>query len=417
MVQRSIDSALEAIGNGDLPAAEDLLRQVLDEDAGNGAAHHNLANLLRLSGRFRDAATHYRLALEHLPDAAEIHHSLAHTLEELGDYQQAEGEYRRAIELKPDFAEARFDLGLLLLAAGRYIEGWPCFESRTEVFREHGALPFPNWHGEDLRGKTILLLPEQGYGDTIQFVRYVALLKARGAATVSVLCKPVLAPLLRTVEHIDALITDPQSLRPHDYWVSLMSLPHRFGTTLDSIPAKVPYAGLLGNRLPIWKARLPAEGLRVGLVWKGNPGHDNDARRSLRHFVDLSPLWSVPGIKLVSLQVGDAEDETDACQQSRPIVRLGREIRDFGDTAAIVAQLNLVICVDTAVAHLAGALGIACWVMLPQAGVDWRWQRHGSASPWYPEGMFLFRQDDRGWPGVIDDVKRALTDIVRQRRS
>jgi tetratricopeptide (TPR) repeat protein len=387
---------------------------VLERDGRNGVAHNNLANLLRLSRRFRDAEMHYRLALEQLPDSAEIRHSLADTLEELGQYDLAEVEYRRAIQLKPDFGAARFDLGLLLLAAGRYAEGWPYFEARAHVFREHGQLPFPKWNGEDLRGKTILLLPEQGYGDTIQFVRYVALLKDRSAVTVSVLCKPALAPVLRAVRNIDALITEPQSLRVHDYWTSLMSLPYHFGTTLESIPARVPYIGVFSNRLQTWKATLPGDGLRVGLAWKGNPEHDNDAQRSVHHFSDLLPLWSIKGVHFISLQVGDAEAEIDDCQESQPIVRLGREIRDFGDTAAIIAQLNLVICVDTAVAHLTGALGIACWVMLPYSGVDWRWHRSGTSSPWYPEGMFLFRQNERGWPGAIGDVKDALSDVIRQ---
>jgi hypothetical protein len=180
------------------------------------------------------------------------------------------------------------------------------------------------------------------------------------------------------VEGIDALVTDPQALHAHDYWDTLMSLPLRLGTTVESIPATIPYVGVFTNRLERWKARLPSDGLRIGLVWKGNAGHDNDAQRSLRHFSDLAPLWSVSGIRFISLQVGGAETEADECTALQPLLRLGREICDFADTAAIIAQLNLVICVNTAVAHVAGALGVACWLMLPQTGVDWRWHRTGS---------------------------------------
>ena len=412
-----VEAALDAQEQGDLAGAERLYRALIEADDRNGIAHNNLANLLRTSGRFTDAVDHYRRALEWMPDSAQIRANLADTLESIQQYEAAEAEYRRALELDPACAEARYNYGLLLLAAGRYAEGWAHYEARSQVFREHGALPFARWNGEDLRGKTLLLLPEQGYGDTIQFVRYVSLLKARGLAKLSVICKPALVPLLRTVQGIDALITDPQGLQVHDYWDSLLSLPCRFGTTLGSIPAQIPYVGVFTNRLETWRARLPADGIRVGLVWKGNPEHDNDAERSLPHFSALQPLWSVSGVRFISLQVGGAEAEARECADEQPVVCLGDEIRDFGDTAAIVGQLNLVICVDTAVAHLAGALGVACWLMLPRRGVDWRWHRSGVQSPWYPKDMYLFRQREAGWQGMIGEVRDALTDIVRERQA
>ena len=412
-----VEAALDAQERGDLAGAERLYRALIEANDRNGIAHNNLANLLRTSGRFADAVDHYRRALEWMPDSAQIRANLADTLESIQQYEAAEVEYRRALELDPDYAEARYNYGLLLLAAGRYAEGWAHYEARSQVFREHGVLPFARWNGEDLRGKTLLLLPEQGYGDTIQFVRYVSLLKARGLAKLSVICKPALVPLLRTVQGIDALITDPQGLQAHDYWDSLLSLPCRFGTTLGSVPAQIPYVAVFTNRLEMWRARLPAGDLRVGLVWKGNPEHDNDAERSLPHFSALRPLWSVKGVSFVSLQVGGAEAEARECAAEQPVVCLGDEVRDFGDTAAIVGQLNLIICVDTAVAHLAGALGVACWLMLPRQGVDWRWHRSGAQSPWYPKGMSLFRQRGAGWRGVIGEVRDALADSVRERRA
>ena len=407
-----VEAALDAQQQGDFAGAERLYRQALEADRHNGIAHNNLANLLRTSGRFTDAVDHYRHALEAMPDSAPIRSNLADTLETLQRYDEAEAEHRRALELQPDYAEARYNYALLLLAAGRYAEGWPYYEARAEVFHEHGELPFPRWHGEDLQGKTLLLLPEQGYGDTIQFVRYASLLKARGLARLSVICKPALAPLLRTVQDIDALVTDPQGLHLHDYWDSLLSLPCRFGTTLESIPARIPYVGVFANRLESWRQRLPNDGVRIGLVWKGNPEHENDANRSVPHFSALQPLWSVPGVRFVSLQVGGAETEARECAAQQPALCLGDEIHDFGDTAAIIGQLNLVICVDTAVAHLAGALGVACWVMLPRRGVDWRWQRAGMRSPWYPNDLYLFRQGEAGWRGVIGDVRNALADVL-----
>jgi len=393
---------------------------VLPVDSVDGSAHHNIANVLRLSRRFAEAEVHYRRAAHLLPRVAEIRHSLATTLEELGQYALAEQEYRAAIRLRPDLHEAQFDLALLLLAGTRYAEGWPYFESRFQIFPDLQALrtiPIAQWQGETLAGKSILLLPEQGYGDTIQCIRYVALLKEKGAASISVLCKPILAPLLRTVKFIDFLITDPSAIRSYDYWAPLMSLPYRFSTTVDTIPSMIPYVGVFQERLQAWHAKLPRDGLRVGLVWQGNRQHDNDAYRSISDFSVLAPLWRIRGVHFISLQVGDAEYATEAFEQTQPLRRLGRSLRDFGDTAAVIAQLNLVICVDTAVAHLCGALGIACWMMLPASGVDWRWHRGGNVSPWYPKGMYLFRQNERGWPGVVSDVCDALKDAMDPQRN
>ncbi|WP_118178543.1 tetratricopeptide repeat protein [Paraburkholderia phosphatilytica] len=405
----------DAFETNDPAQAEARYRRLLAHDDRDGVAHNNLANVLRASGRFSEAEAHYRRALEVVPATAAIRNNLAGALEALHRFDEAEAEYRRAIDLDAAFAVARFNLSLLLLSAGRYAEGWPYFDARSQVFQEHGELPFPAWRGEDLSGKSILLLPEQGYGDTIQFVRYATVLKARGAARVSMVSDPLLAPLLRTVEGIDTVIDDPRALHAHDYWVSVMSVPALVGTTLATIPAKIPYVGVYRERLAAWQPRVPTQGLRVGLVWKGNPDHANDAARSVRHFADLQPLWSVGGVSFVSLQTGDVEAEAEACSATQPLTLLGRDLKDFADTAAVVAQLNLVICVDTAIAHLAGALGVACWVMLPGTGVDWRWHRAGTGSHWYPKDMYLFRQGEGGWPGVIESVRDTLADVMRGR--
>jgi hypothetical protein len=410
---QTIESAERDFAEGHFIDAEQKLRDLLESDQRNSVVHNNLANVLRASGRVQDAVDHYLIAATENPVSAEIRNNLAKALDDLGLYERAEEEYRAAIALKPDFADAKFNLGLLLLASGNYTEGWRYYEARTQLFKEFGTLPFPKWEGEDLRGKSLLIFTEQGYGDIIQLIRYVALVRERGVATVSVVCKPEIAPVVRTTGTVDAVLTNPQSIEHHDVWIPLLSLPFLFDTTIASIPAKVPYLGVFSNRVDEWRPRLPQNGIKVGLVWKGNPHHDNDRHRSLRHFADLSPLWSVNGVSFVSLQVGEAESETVGCQQQQPVVPLGSQIRDFGDTAAIVAQLNLVICVDTAIAHLAGALGIACWVMLPAIGVDWRWQRAGSSSLWYPEGMYLFRQRDNGWAGVIEDLRLALSEVMK----
>ncbi|CAB3748246.1 tetratricopeptide repeat protein [Paraburkholderia solisilvae] len=390
-------------------------RQPSESDQDKAVTHNDTANDLRRAGQLHEAEQHYRIALQYWADCGEIHANLADTLDTLGRFDEAAAAYRKAIEFNPELHEARFNLALLLLADGRYAEAWPLYEARGPLFQEHGTLPFPKWAGEPLNGKSVLLMPEQGYGDTIQFVRYAPLLKALGATQLTVACKPELGALLRTVEGIDSVVTDPRELRVHDYWESLMSLPRLFGTTIQSIPARIPYLGVYAQRMEQWKARLPEGKLRVGLVWKGNPGHNNDAARSLPHFAELAPLLSIDGVSFVSLQTGDAELEVAASGLREHVVCLGKDIRDFADTAAIIAQLNLVIAVDTAIVHLTGALGVACWLMLPKTGVDWRWRRAGAQSPWYPKDMYLFRQGPAGWPELIASIRSALDEIVQAR--
>jgi hypothetical protein len=252
---------------------------------------------------------------------------------------------------------------------------------------------------------------EQGLGDQVQFVRYAPLLKKRGVSHITVLCHPALKSLFETVEGVDAVVTNPNTVPLHDYWSLFMSLPLYFATTVQTIPARTPYILPLRERMERWRKKLPRDGLRVGLVWKGNAAHSNDASRSLPAISALSPLWSVPGVTFISLQKGQGEDEAIRPPVGQPLTPLGHEICDIADTAAIVAQLDLTICVDTVVAHVAGALGKPCWVMLPLFNTDWRWLKDRSDSPWYPKGMRLFRQtklDD--WTEVIEEVTTALKD-------
>jgi hypothetical protein len=182
-----------------------------------------------------------------------------------------------------------------------------------------------------------------------------------------------------------------------------------FGTTIDTIPAALPYLNPPSARVQQWRDRLPSHNPTVGLVWKGYAEHKNDIHRSLPHLVTLAPLWDVPGAKFISLQKGQGEDEALQSPPGLPLIPLGSDIVDFADTAAIVAQLDLVICVDTAIAHVAGALGKPCWVLLPALCTDWRWLSDRSDSPWYPGTMRLFRQLNRNdWSGTIRDVTNAL---------
>jgi hypothetical protein len=249
----------------------------------------------------------------------------------------------------------------------------------------------------------------------LQFGRYARVLKAQGAAHVAFACQPPLHGLFRGVDGIDAVLdheTAASTSAQFDCWVSPISVPHRLGTTLDTIPAPLAFPPEPA-RVEHWAARLAtlAPGPRVGLVWKGNPKHFNDAHRSLPSLAALAPLWNVPGVQFVSLQKGQGEDEAQRPPVSLPLLHLGTEVRDFVDTAAIIAQLDLVVCVDTSTAHLAASLGKPCWVLLPQYDLDWRWMHEREDSPWYPGTMRLFRQRmNEAWPAVVERVRVACAE-------
>jgi len=407
-------------------------------------AYNNLGTVLKAQGAFLEAVPAFRQAIRLNPQSVEAYSNLGSTYKDLADFVAAEHWHRAAIALDPNYSAAYNNLGrvfeaqnrtaeaidcyrkaialdpekvdlqhnlsLLLLVRGEFLEGWRHYESRFHPVRNSRntvppKVPFPRWQGEDLNGKSLLVWKEQGFGDEIQFCRYVPLLKHRGARHITWVCKPPLKPLLQTLPGLDLLLSDGETFARHDFWTFPLSLPHVFGTTLETLPVFAQYLWPLPERVAEWQTRWPAgEGLRVGLVWKGAKLHQNDANRSLAHLSLLSPLLSVPGVQCVSLQKGQGEEEAAALG----VPDLAAGIRDFADTAAIVAQLDLLIAVDTAVVHLAGALGKPVWVMLPFAP-DWRWLQDRSDSPWYPNTR-LFRQPAPGdWASVIAQVKQALS--------
>jgi len=399
------------------PEAEQAYRRAIDLKPGDATAYNNLGVLLHEAGDLDDAEAAYRHSLALNPDFADAHSNLGILLQRLGQFAEAEVEYRRSIDLKPDGTDAKLNLGLLLLALGRYADAWPWHEARhfPDSKARRAMQPpfaFPQWQGEPLAGKSLVVVLEQGAGDNIQFVRYAPLLKARGVARLTFVQPSALVSLLSTAKGVDAMISDISSMPPHDYWAFPLSLPLHLGTTLDNIPDTLPYLWALPERIERWRPRLPAGGFRVGLVWKGNPDHKNDANRSLAHLSLLAPLWSVPGVSFVSLQKGQGEDEARQPPPGQPLVHLGDDIADFADTAAIVAQLDLVITVDSAAAHVAGALGKPVWVLLPGVGTDWRWLLGREDSPWYPKAMRLFRQPATAvsWDDTIAGIADALRD-------
>jgi len=406
-----LGNALHDLGRFEAAAA--CHRRALELEPGNLVARVNLGNALRELGRLDEAAAELGLAAERAPGHPAVHLSLGCALHELGRPDEAAACHRRALALAPDNPEAHWNLGLALLLAGDLAAGWPEYAWRR--LAEGGprrSFPRPAWDGGDLAGRTILLHAEQGLGDVLQFIRYLPWIKARGAAVTIVESPTALLRLLRGVAGIDRLIpTGGAALPEHDRHAPLPELPHLFATTEDTIPAAVPYLSPEPELVAMWRERLAAgpPGLKVGIAWQGNPHGRIDRGRS-PPLAALAPLAAVPGVRLISLQRRDGLEQLAGLPGGMVIESLGDDVDTggaFTDTAAIMATLDLVISSDTAIAHLAGALGVPAWVALKRVP-DWRWQLGRADSPWYPT-LRLFRQSrDGDWDGVFRAIAAAL---------
>jgi tetratricopeptide (TPR) repeat protein/glycosyltransferase involved in cell wall biosynthesis len=367
-------------------------------------AYYNLGNALRNQDRFEAAIAAYRQAIVLQPNYPQAFNNLGLVLYELNQLTASIAAYQQALILKPNYPDAHLNLSLSLLTLGQLQQGFQEYEYRWQVqgknFKPPRNFDQPLWDGSPLTGQTILLHAEQGFGDTIQFIRYAALVAERGGRVV-VECQVALIRLLRSIPSIQSLVAAGTPLPAFQVHTPLLSLPRLLETTSDTIPAQIPY---LQPPSTSWQLEAPPGVLKVGLVWAGSPDHQSDRHRScpFTHFLKLLDL---PGICFYSLQKGDRT--ADLSQAEGRIQDLGEQLEDFADTAAAIAQLDLMISVDTSVAHVAGALGHPVWVLLSFAP-DWRWQRDRSDTPWYPT-MRLFRQAALGdWNGAIDQVIAAL---------
>jgi tetratricopeptide (TPR) repeat protein len=388
-------------------AAIDHYRRALALDSSHVDALANLGRLLCHAGRLDEALALQHRATALRPGDAEIWNNLGITLQERNEGPAASECFRQALALSPDHAGAHVNLGMALLAAGRLAEGSAEYEWRwrSERGARLPAIDAPLWDGRPLGSGTLLLWAEQGYGDTIQFIRYAPLLRAQ-ASRVLLVCPAPLLPLMRSAPGLDAVLAAEAAPPAVDAYVPLLGLPHRLGTRLETIPAAIPYLAAERRRIAALKPLLAGGRPRIGLVWRGNPKHPNDRRRSLSLSL-LRPLLSLRGARYFSLQLGPAARELAVPALAGRILDLSSALGDFADTAALVEELDLVITVDTAVAHLAGALGRPCWLLLPFSA-EWRWLKEREDSPWYPT-LRLFRQEKPGaWPGVIAQVVEAL---------
>jgi tetratricopeptide (TPR) repeat protein len=426
---------------GQLEEAETCYRRVVSIDPASAEARNNLGVVLMNRGRLHEALACYAEALRLNPDYVPALTNRALALLSLDATDEPLALYQRALQLDSDNRAARFNLGFLrtqenrleealahyehvlrtnpadpeahfhraltLLGLGRLAEGWEEHEWRWKrPGCEEPARDAPRWTGGRLDGRSILLWTEQGYGDSLQFVRYAPLVKQQGA-TVVVECEAALAGILGSCPGVDCVVARGDRLPAYDCHVPLVSLPHVFRTCIDTVPAAVPYLAPRPAALARWNAELSRDpSPRIGIAWRGNQENPTDRRRAIP-LAQFARIAQRDDVRLYSLQVGAGREQLDHFAGRSRICDLADRLADFEDTAAVMCQLDLVICCDSAPAHLAGALGVPVWVALPFAA-DWRWMLKREESPWYPS-MRLFRQPRPGnWDAVLARIEHEL---------
>jgi tetratricopeptide (TPR) repeat protein len=396
----------------DYDAALPFVRRAVELAPNHAPTIVLLGNALQTLARFEEAADVYRRASAVDPNNFDAQSNLALTLLKMGEAKQSLQQYDQILARWPSSADARANRSLALLTLGDFERGWDEYEARwqstlTPQVKVHNR---PRWNRADPAGRTILLTTEQGLGDVIQFVRYAPLIVARGARVI-VAAAPELKPVVATVSGVSAVVTPSDLMPAFDVYAPLASLPRIFRTTLQNIPADVPYVRSDPQRVQARRQRLAGdEHVKVGLVWAGTPKHLNDRARSSK-LADFAPLAAVEGVTFYSLQKGPPAAQAEHPPAGMRIVSLGDDLHDFGDTAALLDCLDLLISVDTSVVHLAGALARPVWTLLAR-GPDWRWMLDRGDTPWYPT-MRLFRQQRlRDWGTVMEAVAAELRQFV-----
>ncbi len=435
-----------AYQSGNRAQAIALYRQALNINPNLALVHSNLGIVLRLQGDYEQTIYHYQQAITLQPNSAQFHYNLGLVRQEQGNLETAQVYYEKAIALNPNYPEAYHNLGLilnqigqleasrtcyqqaitlksdfgeahqnlaeLLLLMGEFNLGLAEYEWRWQLFPPDQLPTFstPFWDGSPLEGKTILIYAEQGLGDTFQFIRYASILNQLGARVIAA-CLPSQIQLIKTVPGIEQVFGLDAELPEFHTQIPLMSLPYILQTNIENIPTEIPY--IYSPKSLDFPLLTPSEHhLKVGIVWAGNPGNKNDIRRTsgLQPFL---PLLQIPDIAFYSLQVGANSQDLATLPEGICIQDLSPKLCDFAVTAAVINALDLVITIDTSVAHLAGALGQKTWVLLPFIP-DWRWLLEREDSPWYPT-MRLFRQSSLGnWSEVFARVAKELQQMTQQ---
>jgi len=408
---------LKELKRSDAALADFFRAARLDPDSAEIA--NSLGAMLQELGRSEEALQVYERALQSAPGDARFATNRANTLVWLGRVDEAMSAYRQVLAIDPDFADARWNLGALQLLTGDFENGWQGLEMRFHIPALHPAYPTfrgPTWIGQEpIAGKTILICADQGLGDSIQFARYVPVLASRGARVILVV-EPILISLLAGIQGVWQCLPKLADtvLPPYDLHCAINSLPLALGTRLDNIPSEPYLPPPATDRVQVWEDRLqhslgPHDRLRVGLVWSGNPDHWNDRHRSIS-LAAMSGIFDVDA-RFVSLQKQPRPGDAETLRKTPAILDLTKDLTDFAETAALLSCLDLVISVDTSVAHVSAALGRPTWILLPHLP-DYRWMFDREESPWYPS-VRLFRQDARGdYAGVLDRVRVKLSKLA-----
>ncbi|MFC1676782.1 tetratricopeptide repeat protein [Planctomycetota bacterium] len=404
------DTAVDLLGR-----AIENYSQAIKHKPDYAEAYNNIAAALQGQGNYETSMENCGKAISLKGDYAQAYNTMGSILQNLGRYEEAIENYSKAIGLAPDYAEVHNNLGMGLLLKARFAQGWQEYEWRLKcanrVYPHHYQQPL--WDGRPFAGKRILVHYEQGFGDSIQFVRYLPMIKQRGGTVIFEERKPLIK-LFENFDGIDELIETSSSNKvdvAFDFYLPLLSAPMIFGTTLESVPSNVPYLKADPVKIEYWREKVKGDDFKVGVVWAGLPSHKNDHNRSCRleHF---GPLSKMAGVKLYGLQKGEASREAEYLREEMEIVNLGEQLEDFADTAGAIENMDLIISVDTSVLHLAGAMGKCVWGLIPY-GSEWRWMLERQDSPWYP-GMKLFRQKKSGdWAAVFESVQQQLKTLAK----
>jgi len=356
------------------------------------------------------AVDSYYQALKYKPDFFEAYNNLGNTLHKLKRYDEALSAYDHAIQLKPDDPTLHWNKSLVKLILGNYEEGWKLYEWRRQTKKNknnYKVYDQPLWLGqESIRNKTILVESEQGFGDVIQFCRYIPLLENLGAKVIVEAPKELIS-ILRSLNGNFLIVEKGQSLNHFDFHIPIMSLPHAFKTNINNIPASIPYLFSSKTKREYWNKKIGKKKPLIGLVWSGSITHKNDKNRSLL-LNDLEPILQMP-FEFHSLQKEIRENDQQTLFEFKQIHQHQNELKDFSDTAALIEEMDLVISVDTSVAHLAGALGKDVWILLPYHP-DFRWMLDRKDSPWYPTCSLFRKSEINDWEKTIEEITSNLQD-------
>lgn len=402
---------------GELDKAALFYHIVIGQNPNLPEAHLNLGIVYKEKGNPDESIRLFKKALELKPHYAEAYYNLGNACVLKGQFADAMKYFRQAVEIRHDYAEAHWNIALLNLLSGNFEEGWKGYEWRwkLEGVIEKRDFHKPKWDGSDISGRTILLHAEQGLGDTIQFIRYAPIIAERGAQ-VTVECQEELVSLLKTVEGVKNIIAKGQPLPEFDTYCPLLSLPLIFNTLLENIPEKIPYINIDPVLKKKWKDRLSdnISECKIGIAWAGDPGMRDDHSRSIS-LETFSSFAASDKVVYYSLQKGPAAEQTKNPPEGINLLDYTEDFNDFSVTAAFIENLDLIITVDTAIAHLAGAIGKPVWTLIPFVP-DWRWMLERQDSPWYPT-MRLFRQPSPGdWKSAIEKLVVELDRFIKNNR-